>query len=124
MMKTLKINASGLSIEQKKRIADSLTKATIRIGDGDFLIEGVLSMPSMLAICCRLLDMACEADGGEAIEIFKRAWNHNNSRGDRLRLYTEKDIRDIKTTMDIYAEATEEKKQESFERLAATLNVF
>ena len=32
--------------------------------------------------------------------------------------------KDIKTTMDIYAEATEEKKQESFERLAATLNVF
>lgn len=100
MMKTLKINASGLSIEQKKRIADSLTKATIRIGDGDFSIEGVLSMPSMLAICCQLLDMACEADGGEAIEIFKRAWNHNNSGGDRLRLYTEKDIRDIKTTME------------------------
>lgn len=32
--------------------------------------------------------------------------------------------KDIKTTMDIYAEATEEKKQESFERLATTLNVF
>ena len=32
--------------------------------------------------------------------------------------------KDIKTTMDIYAEATEEKKQESFERLAATSNVF
>lgn len=32
--------------------------------------------------------------------------------------------RDIQTTMDIYAEATEEKKQESFERLAATINVF
>ena len=32
--------------------------------------------------------------------------------------------KDIKTTMEIYAEATEEKKQESFERLAATLNVF
>ena len=32
--------------------------------------------------------------------------------------------KDIKTTMDIYAEATEEKKQESFERLAATWNVF
>ncbi len=32
--------------------------------------------------------------------------------------------KDIKTTMDIYAEATEEKKQESFERLAATLDVF
>jgi integrase len=26
--------------------------------------------------------------------------------------------------MDIYAEATEEKKQESFERLAATLDIF
>lgn len=32
--------------------------------------------------------------------------------------------KDIQTTMDIYAEATEEKKQESFERLAATLNIF
>lgn len=32
--------------------------------------------------------------------------------------------KDIKTTMDVYAEATEEKKQESFERLAATWNVF
>lgn len=32
--------------------------------------------------------------------------------------------KDIKTTMDVYAEATEDKKQESFERLAATLNVF
>ena len=32
--------------------------------------------------------------------------------------------KDIKTTMDVYAEATEEKKQESFERLAATLDVF
>ena len=32
--------------------------------------------------------------------------------------------KDIQTTMDIYAEATEEKKQESFERLAATLDVF
>ena len=32
--------------------------------------------------------------------------------------------KDIKTTMEIYAEATEEKKQESFERLAATINVF
>lgn len=32
--------------------------------------------------------------------------------------------RDIQTTMDIYAEATEEKKQESFERLAAKLDVF
>ena len=32
--------------------------------------------------------------------------------------------KDIKTTMDIYAEATEEKKQESFERLTATWNVF
>lgn len=32
--------------------------------------------------------------------------------------------KDIKTTMEIYAEATEEKKQESFERLAAKLNVF
>lgn len=32
--------------------------------------------------------------------------------------------KDIQTTMDIYAEATEQKKQESFERLAATLDVF
>ncbi len=32
--------------------------------------------------------------------------------------------KDIKTTMDVYAEATEEKKQESFERLAAKLDVF
>lgn len=32
--------------------------------------------------------------------------------------------KDIQTTMDIYAEATEEKKQESFERLAAILDVF
>ena len=32
--------------------------------------------------------------------------------------------KDIQTTMDIYAEATEEKKQESFERLAATLDIF
>lgn len=32
--------------------------------------------------------------------------------------------KDIKTTMDVYAEATEEKKQESFERLAMALNVF
>lgn len=32
--------------------------------------------------------------------------------------------KDIKTTMDVYVEATEEKKQESFERLAATLDVF
>ena len=32
--------------------------------------------------------------------------------------------KDIKTTMDIYAEATEEKKQESIERLTATWNVF
>ncbi len=32
--------------------------------------------------------------------------------------------KDIRTSMEIYAEATEEKKQESFERLAATLNVF
>lgn len=31
--------------------------------------------------------------------------------------------KDIQTTMDIYAEATEQKKQESFERLAATLDV-
>lgn len=32
--------------------------------------------------------------------------------------------KDIQTTMDIYAEATEEKKQETFERLAATMDVF
>ncbi len=32
--------------------------------------------------------------------------------------------KDIQTTMDIYAEATEEKKQESFERLASKLNIF
>lgn len=32
--------------------------------------------------------------------------------------------KDIKTTMDVYAEATEDKKQESFERLAAVLDVF
>ena len=32
--------------------------------------------------------------------------------------------KDIQTTMDVYAEATEEKKQESFERLAATLDIF
>lgn len=32
--------------------------------------------------------------------------------------------KDIQTTMDIYAEATEEKKQETFERLAAKLDVF
>lgn len=32
--------------------------------------------------------------------------------------------KDIQTTMDIYAEATEEKKQESFERLASKMNVF
>ena len=32
--------------------------------------------------------------------------------------------KDIQTTMDIYAEATVEKKQESFERLAATLDIF
>ena len=32
--------------------------------------------------------------------------------------------KDIQTTMDIYAEATEEKKQESFERLAEKLDVF
>lgn len=32
--------------------------------------------------------------------------------------------KDIQTTMDIYAEATEQKKQESFERLAATLGCF
>ena len=31
---------------------------------------------------------------------------------------------DIQTTMDIYAEATEEKKQETFEHLAATMDVF
>lgn len=33
-------------------------------------------------------------------------------------------FQDIKTTMDIYAEVNEEKKQESLERLAATWNVF
>ena len=32
--------------------------------------------------------------------------------------------KDIQTTMDIYAEVTEEKKQESFEHLAAKLDVF
>lgn len=32
--------------------------------------------------------------------------------------------KDIQTTMDIYAEATEEKKQESFERLSAKMDVF
>lgn len=32
--------------------------------------------------------------------------------------------KDIKTTMDVYAEATEDKKQESFERLAVALDVF
>ena len=32
--------------------------------------------------------------------------------------------KDIKTTMDVYAEATEERKQESFERLAMALDVF
>ena len=32
--------------------------------------------------------------------------------------------RNIETTMDIYAEATEEKKQESFENLAAKLDIF
>jgi integrase len=32
--------------------------------------------------------------------------------------------KDIQTTMDVYAEATEEKKQESFERLAAKMDVF
>ena len=32
--------------------------------------------------------------------------------------------RNIETTMDIYAEATEEKKQESFENLATKLDVF
>ena len=32
--------------------------------------------------------------------------------------------KDIQTTMDIYAEATEEKKQESFEKLAATMDIF
>lgn len=32
--------------------------------------------------------------------------------------------KDIQTIMDIYAGATEEKKQESFERLAATMVVF
>ena len=30
----------------------------------------------------------------------------------------------IQTTMDIYAEATEEKKQETFEHLGATMDVF
>ncbi len=32
--------------------------------------------------------------------------------------------RDIQTTMDIYAEATEDKKRESYERLSAKLDVF
>ena len=32
--------------------------------------------------------------------------------------------KNIETTMDIYAEATEEKKQESFENLAANLDIF
>ena len=32
--------------------------------------------------------------------------------------------KDIQTTMDIYAEATEEKKQETFEHLATTMDVF
>ena len=32
--------------------------------------------------------------------------------------------RNIETTMDIYAEATEEKKQESFENLATKLDIF
>mgnify|MGYP003282129570 FL=1 len=32
--------------------------------------------------------------------------------------------KDIQTTMDIYAEATEKKKQETFEQLAATMDVF
>ena len=32
--------------------------------------------------------------------------------------------KDIQTTMDIYAEATEEKKQETFEHLGATMDVF
>ena len=32
--------------------------------------------------------------------------------------------KDIQTTMDVYAEATEQKKQESFERLAAKLDIF
>ena len=32
--------------------------------------------------------------------------------------------KDIQTTMDIYAEATEEKKQETFEHLTATMDIF
>lgn len=32
--------------------------------------------------------------------------------------------KDIQTTMDVYAEATKQKKQESFERLAAKLDIF
>lgn len=32
--------------------------------------------------------------------------------------------KDIQTTMDVYAEATEQKKQESFESLAAKLDIF
>ena len=32
--------------------------------------------------------------------------------------------KDIQTTMDIYAEATEEKKQETFEHLGAPMDVF
>lgn len=34
------------------------------------------------------------------------------------------EYKNIETTMDIYAEATEEKKQESFENLAAKLAIF
>ena len=32
--------------------------------------------------------------------------------------------KDIQTTMDVYAEATEQKKQETFERLASELSIF
>ena len=100
MIKTMKIDASGMSVEQRKRVTDSFTKATIRVSDEDFSIEGALPISVMLAISCRLLDMACVIDGEGFLKAFKEAWNHNNCGVDRLRLYTEKDIRDIRTTME------------------------
>ena len=52
-----------------------------------------------------------------AVEVWEQLWQRWDDQNPKMQ-------KKKTLSMDIYAEATEEKKQESFERLAATLDIF
>ena len=104
----LKVPISGSPEDMAKKVMD-LCDCTIRLKGDDMKISGSLPAPVAVATVMQLLTMLFEAAGERGIRSFIELWNMEMPGS--VRLYAERDVRDMRTTIDSLSAALSAKEE-------------